>query len=150
MNDALPLPPDSLREEELRGTFSLPTEGPVVIPVLAEQLLVGREVVESGRLHISRKVHQTAEEISLALAHDEVQVERVPLNQQLPAGAEAPTTRQEGDTLIIPVLREVVVVETRLLLVEELRVTKKRLTTQHTETVTLRREEISVTRDPAA
>jgi stress response protein YsnF len=36
------------------------------------------------------------------------------------------------------------VVEMRLVLVEELRVTKRRVTTQHTEPVHLRREELSV------
>ena len=86
----------------------------------------------------------------MPVQHDEVHVERVPLNITLPAGAAAPASRYEGDTLIIPVLREVAVVETRLLLVEELRITKQQLTTQHTETVPLRREEIVAERLPPA
>ena len=115
-----------------------------VLPVIEERVVITRDVVESGRVRLSRQVHETAELVRVALAHDEVQVERVPLNQTLPAGTAAPATRYEGDTLVIPVLREVAVVETRLLLVEELRVTKRQLTTEHQETVPLRREEISV------
>jgi uncharacterized protein (TIGR02271 family) len=118
------------------------TEETRVLPVLEERVVVQREVVETGRVRLTRQVHETAEEVSVPVQHDEVHVERVPLNVTLPAGSVAPTTRYEGDTLIIPVLREVAVVETRLLLVEELRVTRQQVTTQHTETVHLRREEI--------
>jgi uncharacterized protein (TIGR02271 family) len=121
-----------------------------VLPVLQERVVVQREVVETGRVRLTRHVHETAEEVSIPVQHDEVHVERVPLNLTLPAGSVAPATRYEGDTLIIPVLREVAVVETRLLLVEELRVTRQQVTTQHTETVHLRREEIKTEHLPPA
>jgi uncharacterized protein (TIGR02271 family) len=119
-----------------------------VLPVLEERAVIRREVVEAGRVRITRRVHEHEEQVPVPLQHDEVQVERVPLNHTLPAGAPAPVTRYEGDTMIIPVLREVAVVETRLLLVEELRVTKRQITTQHTEPVPLRREELIVERLP--
>jgi stress response protein YsnF len=48
--------------------------------------------------------------------------------------------------MIIPVLREVIVVEKRLLLVEELRVTKHQVLKQETQQVTLRKEEVNVER----
>jgi uncharacterized protein (TIGR02271 family) len=115
-----------------------------VLPVIEERVVIRREVVEAGRVRITRRVHEHDEEVLVPMHHDEVQVERVPLNQTLPAGAPAPLTRYEGDTMIIPVLREVAVVETRLLLVEELRVTKRQVTTQHSEPVHLRREELTV------
>ena len=121
-----------------------------VLPVLEERAVVRREVVETGRVRLTRHVHETAEEVSVPMQHDEVHVARVPLNVTLPAGSAAPTTRYEGDTLVIPVLREVAVVETRLLLVEELRVTRQQVTTQHTETVHLRREEIKTEHLPPA
>ena len=119
-------------------------EEPLVLPVIEERAVVRREIVETGRVRLVRRVHETDEEISVPVQHDEVDVERVPLNQTLPAGALPPATRYEGDILIIPVVREVAVVETRLLLVEELRVAKRQVTTQHTEPVHLRREEITV------
>ncbi len=115
-----------------------------VIPVIEERVRIERELIETGRVRLTRQVHETAEEVSVPVYHDEMQVERVPLNLTLPAGAPAPVTRYEGDTLIIPVLREVAVVETRLLLVEELRVTRQQLTTQHVETVHLRKEELTI------
>jgi uncharacterized protein (TIGR02271 family) len=121
-----------------------------VLPIIEERATIRREIVETGRVRLTRHVHETEQEVTVPVQHDEVQVERVPLNITLPAGATAPATRYEGDTLIIPVLREVAVVETRLLLVEELRITKQQLTTQYTETVPLRREEIVAEHLPPA
>jgi uncharacterized protein (TIGR02271 family) len=136
-------------EDSASGQFDQPAETRV-LPVIEEQVTVRREVVETGRVRLTRHVQETAEEVRVPVQHEEMHVERVPLNVTLPAGAAAPATRYEGDTLIIPVLREVVVVETRLLLVEELRVTKQQLTTEHAETVHLRREEITTEYLPGA
>jgi uncharacterized protein (TIGR02271 family) len=70
-----------------------------------------------------------------------VVIERVPINRVV----EAPiVARSEEDTLIIPLLEEVLVVEKRLLLKEELRITKKRIETHLPQRVTLRREEAIV------
>jgi len=54
--------------------------------------------------------------------------------------------RHEGDTMIVPVLEEVLVVEKRLVLKEELRVTRRRVETREPQTVTLRREDVVVER----
>ncbi len=137
-----PTPPERLAAEA--------AEGRLVLPVIEERAVVRREIVETGRVRLTRRVHETDEEISVPVQHDEVEVERVPLNQTLPAGALPPANRYEGDTLIIPVVREVAVIETRLLLVEELRVTKRQITTQYTEPVHLRREEITVEHIPSS
>jgi stress response protein YsnF len=81
------------------------------------------------------------------LAVETVEVERVPLGRWVEA---APAVRQEGETTVIPVLEEVVVVERRLRLVEEVRVTKRRTTRRASERVALRREEVVVERLDAA
>ena len=54
--------------------------------------------------------------------------------------------RSEEDTLVIPLLEEVLVVEKRLLLKEEVRITKRRMETHRPQRVTLRREEAVVER----
>ena len=120
--------------------------GAVVLPVIEERAVINREVVESGRVRLTKQVHEADELVRVPLQHDEVRVERVAVNQYLPAGAPTPATRYEGEVMIIPVLREVAVIEKRLLLVEELRVTKQQITTEHAEPLHLRREEISVER----
>jgi uncharacterized protein (TIGR02271 family) len=76
---------------------------------------------------------------------EEVTVERVPVNQFV---EHAPEPRQEGDTVVYPVLEEVVVVQRRLLLKEEVRVTKRVTESRDPQTVTLRSEEVKIERVP--
>jgi uncharacterized protein (TIGR02271 family) len=117
---------------------------PDVIPVIQEQLVIDKEVVEKDRVLISKHIREQEETVNVALTSEDVSVERVPINQYV--AEPPPPVRYEGNVMIIPVLREVVVVEKRLVLVEELRVTKNQIQTQDTQQVTLRREEIEVRR----
>jgi stress response protein YsnF len=72
-----------------------------------------------------------------------VEVERVPLDQWV----EAPVpVRQEGDTTIITLVEEVVVVEKRLRAIEEVRIIKRQDIEPSVQTVTLRREEAVIER----
>ena len=83
--------------------------------------------------------------VDLPLLHEEIAVERVPFEQYVD---DVPPTRQEGNTTIYPVVKEVLVVQKRLVLVEEIRVTRQQTQVQDTQTVRLRREEITVERTP--
>jgi uncharacterized protein (TIGR02271 family) len=116
---------------------------PAVIPVIEEVAYLGKELVESGRVRVSKRVGEREELIDVPLRHEEITVERVSKGEQV---ASAPEIRQEGDVTIYPVLREEVVVEKRLILVEELHVRKKVVKTRHTESITLRSEEVEVKR----
>ena len=58
----------------------------------------------------------------------------------------ADAVRSEGDTTIIPLYEEVLVVEKRLVLVEEIRITKRQTEKRELERVTLRREQATVER----
>ena len=58
-----------------------------------------------------------------------------------------PSISQEGDTTIIPVVEEIVVVERRLVLKEEIRVRRVSTKEQHQETVVLREQEAVTTRE---
>ena len=74
---------------------------------------------------------------------DQVVVERVAVGRVVQA---VPPVRQEGDVTILSVVEEVVVVERRLMLKEELHLRRVRTTQRHVETVTLREQDVSVTR----
>lgn len=117
-----------------------------IIPVIEERVQVGKKVVESGKVHISKSVSEQIESISIPVNHEEVQVERVAVNQYIES--HPPPVRHEGDTMIIPVLQEVLVVEKRLLLVEELHITKKQVQTEEVRDIKLRKEEVHITRTP--
>jgi hypothetical protein len=57
------------------------------------------------------------------LFSEDVHIERVPVNRIISGPAQ---TRQEGDTTIIPVVEEVITIQKRILLREEVRITRKR------------------------
>lgn len=116
----------------------------VSLPVIEEQLKVDKEIVETGKVHISKKVHEEEEMIDLPGSREELDIERVAINQYVEEAP--PAIRHEGDKMIIPVLREVAVVEKRLVLVEELHVTKRQVKTEDRQSVSLRKEEVNVDR----
>ena len=73
--------------------------------------------------------------------HEEVEVERVAVGQFVDV---IPEPREEGDTLIIPILEEVLVVEKRLVVKEEIRITRRRSEDTQQLRATLRKEEAIV------
>jgi stress response protein YsnF len=114
------------------------------IPVIEEIVEVTKKVVEKARVKFSKTVHEKTESYEVPLLSDEIVVKRIPKNEivdVVPAGI-----RHEGDVMIISVLKEVAVVEKRIMLVEEIHVITNKH--QHTETkeVVVRSEEVQVER----
>jgi len=122
-------------------------DGRIVLPVIEETIAIGKRTVESGRVRVHKRVVEHEELVSDTLNSEQVEVERVPINQIVDRAAGA---RQDGDTVVIPVYEEMVVVEKRLVLKEEVRLHIRRTTNEWSERVTLRREEIDIERDDAA
>lgn len=117
----------------------------VVIPSIREEAEVHTRAVETGRVHIAKQVVEREEIVSVPVASEHVRVERVPIGRTVDA---MPQVRLEGDTTIIPVVEEVVVVERRLLLKEEIRVTRERaVSPSPPQRVTLRSESVRVERE---
>ena len=116
---------------------------PAVIPVIQQQATVKKRVIETGKVHIAKRVHEYEELVDIPHIHEEVRVEHVPVNQFVDV---APKVRTEGETTIIPVLEERAVVEKRLFLVEELHVSKERTESHHPQTVKVLKEEVEVQR----
>lgn len=118
----------------------------IVVPVVAEELDIQRRRFETGRVRISKLVHEREELVDEPLLQETVEVERVAVNRVVD---QPPSVRTEGDTIVVPVLEEVLVVEKRLMLKEELRITRRQSTTSQPQKVTLRSEEVVVDRaDP--
>lgn len=119
-------------------------ESRVTIPVIQEELVVGKKVIETGKVRIVKTVTEQQEMVDIPLVQEEIHVERVAVNQYV--DTPPPAIRYEGDVTIIPVVKEVLVVEKRLLLVEELRVTKTKVETNETQEVNVRSEDIKIER----
>jgi uncharacterized protein (TIGR02271 family) len=116
-----------------------------VIPLLVEEVAISKQVVETGRVQVARITHEREQLIDELLAHETVEIDRTPIGRQVD---EMPAIRDEGDTVVIPIVEEVLVIERRLLLKEEIRVRRVRSTERHQESVTLRHHEAVVTRLP--
>jgi uncharacterized protein (TIGR02271 family) len=114
-----------------------------VLPVIVEEVDVQKRPRETGRVRLTKRVHAQEVLVDEPLLREEVVIEHIPINRFV----EGPvSTRSEGDTVIIPLLEEVLVVEKRLLLKEELHLTRRRVETHQPQRVTLRREEAAIER----
>ena len=113
----------------------------MIIPVLEERLHVGKRQVESGRARVHITVSEHEQAIEAMLMRQDVAVERVPIGRDV---AEPPPVRTEGDTIVIPVLEERLVVVKQLVLKEELRISIGKTRQPVTEAVRLRREHAEI------
>ena len=68
----------------------------LVIPVIEEAVTVEKRVIESGKVRVSKRISEHEELVDVPLFHEEVSVERVPINLFVEA---RPPIRQEGDTM---------------------------------------------------
>ena len=111
------------------------------IPVIEEQMVVEKKTIETGRIIISKKVEEKVETVTVPLHHEEYIVEHVAFDKLID---ELPSVRHEGNVMIIPVVKEVMV--KRMLLVEEIRITKLIKETSEPQQMTLRKEVVTVER----
>lgn len=118
----------------------------LVIPVVLEELRIDRSVVETGKgVRIVKQVHEHEEKVIVPLLQENMSVEHVEIGRIVSAD-DLPVARQEGDTYIVPVLEEVLVLEKKICLKKEVRITRKKQEISAVEKIRLRREEVSVER----
>lgn len=135
--------PVSLREIEQSPLMEAEAhQGSVlVVPIAEEQLTVGRRRVETGGVRIRKQVSERQEVVEEPGFVEEVSVERVPINRPVDGPS---SIRREGDTVVVPLYEEALVVSKQLVLKEELRITKRRTQVREPQRVTLRSEEALV------
>ena len=110
-------------------------------PVIEEHLNIDKKTVETGRYQIKKTVSREEFSEEIPAVHEKVNIRRVPIDQYVD---NLPEIRHEGDTTIIPVLKEVVVVEKKMMLVEEIHITKTRNEVGVNVKDTLRKEHIDI------
>ena len=115
------------------------------LPVMEENVRLSVAKVETGKLTAKKKVTEEDLIVSGPVLQDELNIERIPLNHYIDVAP--PSVRYEGYTMISPVIEEEVVVQTRLKLVEEVRITRRQREHMAEEPITIRREEVVVVRD---
>ena len=123
-----------------------PDPSTLTLPLYAEALVVARRKMQST-VRVATVTHEHEQLVDEALTHERVEIEHVPVGRTVEA---VPPIREEGDTTIFPVVEEVVVVERRLVLKEEIHIRRLRSTDRHQEAVTLRTQDAVITRTEAA
>ena len=113
------------------------------LDLLAEELVVGKKTIETGRLRVSKHTRTREAVVDEGLLRERADVETIPIGRQI---SEMPAVRLEGDTTIIPIVEEVLHTERRLFLKEEVRITRRRFTEQFQDQVTLRYQEAVISR----
>ncbi len=114
------------------------------LPVIEEVVRIDKEVVEKGTVRIRKEVEEETVRVPLLSAQDKYTIEHVPINEFVDVAPSA--VRYEGDTMIISVLVEEAVIQKRLKLVEELRITRSREESITHQDVILKKESVKVER----
>lgn len=122
-----------------------PRDGePVRIPVVEERATIEKERRETGKVRVRVRDRVERQELDARLTEQHVEVASVARDEVL---ATRPEPRMEGDTYVFPVAEEILVVETRWRLVEEVRVRPIADERQQTVPVDLERREVLIERD---
>jgi len=112
-------------------------------PLLEEVLEVGKQVIETGKVKVTKRVVNETKEITIPLSNDELHIERIPCGHYV--DSIPPPFRYEEDTVVIPILKEEYV--KRIVLVEEVRITRRTISREYKQEVTLQREEVELTQE---
>lgn len=114
----------------------------LTIQAWEEVVDVQPRVVELGHLRVQKKIDEYLDEQTVRLRQDDVQVERVPIDEVVPEYIEP---YMDGDVYVVPVIEEEVIIQRRLRLKEELRVHRNVVERDETVQTPFRRERVVVT-----
>src|ERR687897_601413 len=104
-----------------------------------EELRAGTREREAGALNVRKRVRTEREQVNVPTRHEEVSVERVPVNDR-----EASEAEIGEDEVTMPVTEEEVVTEKRPVVKEEIRVRKDAVQDEEVIEEDVRREEVDV------
>ena len=114
-----------------------------LLTLAVEDVVVSRRRVAGDLVRVSTTTRMRDHLVDETLTHEQVVVERVVVGRAVDA---IPEIRVEGDVTIVPVVREEIVLQRRLILTEEVRIRRVQVTGRHRETVSLREQVADVTR----
>lgn len=140
---ASPSDPFSPSDQPRSADFNRGVVEEKVLPLVEESLVTHRRTVETGTVRVRTVVQQRDEVARAELYSQAVSVEHVPINREID---EVPLPWEDGDVLVIPVVEEILVVEKRLILKEEVRVRRRREVDHVEQPISLRSMEALVER----
>ena len=117
---------------------------PEKIQIVEENLQVHKKKIETGRVKISKKVLQEEVPLDLIGFEEDIEIKRKKIGRVVEKPG--PAVRNEGDSTVYSLYREVYVKQT--ILEEEVWVSKKRNPTSYKEKEKLRKEVLEIERIP--
>ena len=117
--------------------------GETHFPLYAEDLTVSKRQIPGDVVQVGTITRENECFVDETLNHERVQIDRIPIGRQVDA---VPPVRQEGNTTILSVVEESIVIERRLILKEEVHIRRLHGSERHQEAVILRKQEAAVTR----
>jgi stress response protein YsnF len=118
-----------------------------IIPILEEHVVIGTERATTGTVRVRTVTHEEEHAIDEPVRITDVEVKRVPVDRWTD---EPVADRIEGDTRIISVYREEIIVQRRMHVVEEVHVSLRRREERHREIVHTQQTQVVVDRDGTA
>lgn len=115
----------------------------VTIPRVEEQLRVDKVERTLGSVRVKVVPTEREQRIAVPVTTSQAEVERIEIGRMVDA---APPIREEGDKVIISIVEEVLVVQKRLLLREEIHITRRESTRMEEHQVMLRSEHVEISR----
>jgi len=103
-----------------------------------EELRAGTREREAGSLNVRKRVRTDREQVRVPVKHEEVNVERVPVNEEA-SGAEI-----GEDEVSVPVVEEEVVTDKRAVVKEELKIRKDVVEDEEVVEEDVRKEEVDI------
>ena len=104
------------------GQASAPDRDTQTLQLIEEVLQVSKRQITSGHVRVSVVVDTEDHRVHETLKSRRLEVEHLAVGRQLAPGDPMPQSRTEDGVLIVPMVEEILVVEKRLVVVEELHI----------------------------
>ena len=117
--------------------------GDLNISLQSEEVTVSRHEVAGDTVRIGTVTREHDHHINESLTHTRVDIERVPVGRLIES---VPPIRDEGDTTVLSVVEEVIVIERRLIPKEEVRIRRVLVAERYQDIVAARHQDVTINR----
>jgi len=119
----------------------------IVLPLLAEEVTVNRMQVSTGRVRVSTVTREREQVVDEFLNREDVEIEHKPVGKVV---ERMPAVRRTRNTVIIPVVEEMITISRQLVVREEVHIRLVGRKRRFRQPITLRRQEAVISRLPSA
>ena len=116
-------------------------DGDIRVPEYQEELVAGKQQEQLGEVHVHKSVVEEQQTVSAPVTHEELDVERVPLHNQV---QDAPADAFQERDISIPLQGEQLVAGKQVVEAEEVRLHKRDVTEQEQVSGAVRKEQVTI------